>query len=118
MSIEVNALAAKSVASFPESKQVKGNEVNSSIIEDRDNETSPRDVSSVELSNVVSNLNSLAQDLHRDLLFSIDDKSGETIVKVVDNETDEVIREIPSKDLRELKARLEETSGIIFKDSV
>jgi flagellar protein FlaG len=71
-----------------------------------------------EVENVVMDLNNLVQNLQRDLLFSVDEKSGDTFVKVLDKETEEVIREIPSKEIRQLKARLEETAGIIFKDSV
>ena len=63
-------------------------------------------------------MNSVAQNLQRDLLFSVDEKSGGTFVKVIDKETDEIVREIPSKEIREIKARLEEVSGMIFQDSV
>lgn len=71
-----------------------------------------------EVDAVVTDLNKVAQDLQRDLLFSVDENSGGTIVKVVDKETDEVIREIPSKEIREIKARLEEAVGLIFQESV
>jgi flagellar protein FlaG len=63
-------------------------------------------------------MNSVAQNLQRDLLFSVDEKSGGTFVKVIDKETEEVVREIPSKEVREIKARLEEVAGLIFKESV
>jgi flagellar protein FlaG len=71
-----------------------------------------------EVNAVVTKLNSMAQNMHRELQFSVDEKSGDTIIKVLDKETDEVIREIPSKEMREVKARLQETVGVIFKDSV
>ena len=71
-----------------------------------------------DLDETVKSMNDLAQNLHRQLLFSIDDRTGDYFVKVVDKETDEVIREIPSEEMRELKARLEETTGVIFNDIV
>lgn len=71
-----------------------------------------------EVDNVVVELNSMAQNLQRDLLFSVDDKTGDTIIKVTDRETEEVLREIPSAEIRAMKARLQDTAGVIFKDSV
>lgn len=69
------------------------------------------------LKEVVSDLNKLVQNLQRELQFSVDDDSGETVVKVIDRETDEVVRQIPSEEVMALKRRLEETSGVIFEDS-
>ena len=57
----------------------------------------------------VSNLNQLVRDLHRELKFSVDDDSGETVVKVIDKETDEVVRQIPSAEVLRLRKRLEES---------
>lgn len=71
-----------------------------------------------EVDNVVVELNSLAQNLQRDLLFSVDDKTGDTIIKVTDRQTEEIVREIPSAEIRAVRARLQETAGVIFKDSV
>jgi len=70
-----------------------------------------------EAEQVVVQLTDLAQNLNRDLLFSVDDSSGNTILKVVDRQTEEVIREIPSEDIRRIKERMREVSGLLFKDS-
>ena len=69
------------------------------------------------LENVVSNLNQLVRDLHRELQFSVDDESGDTVVKVIDSKTDEVLRQIPSEEVMRLRQRLEEAAGVIFQDS-
>ncbi|NNJ92429.1 MAG: flagellar protein FlaG [Gammaproteobacteria bacterium] len=83
-----------------------------------DNQENETDISGAELESAVTELNSVAQNLQRDLLFSVDEKSGGTFVKVIDKETDEIVREIPSKEVREIKARLEEVAGLIFRESV
>jgi flagellar protein FlaG len=83
-----------------------------------DNQESETDISAAELESAVTELNSVAQNLQRDLLFSVDEKSGGTFVKVIDKETEEIVREIPSKEVREIKARLEEVAGLIFRESV
>jgi len=65
----------------------------------------------------VSELNSMVRELHRELRFSIDQDSGDTVVKVVDRQTEEVVRQIPSEELMHLRKRLEEAAGVIFQDS-
>ncbi|QSP94453.1 flagellar protein FlaG [Marinobacter salinisoli] len=45
----------------------------------------------------VSRLNDFVQTVQRDLHFEMDRESGETIVKVVDQETQQVIRQIPDE---------------------
>ncbi len=67
---------------------------------------------------VVSGLNQLVQNLHRNLQFSIDDESGQTVIKVIDNETQEVVRQIPSEEIMRLRRRLEEASGVLFQSAV
>jgi len=79
---------------------------------------SSKSISNEELESVVTEMNTVAQDLQRDLIFSVDEKNGGTFVKVIDKETDEIVREIPSKEIREIKARLEEVAGLIFSKSV
>ena len=69
------------------------------------------------LDDVVSELNNLVRELHRELQFSVDNKSGDTIVKVIDRETDEVVRQIPSEEVVRLRQRLQEAAGTIFQDS-
>ncbi len=50
------------------------------------------------LANAVVTLNSKVQNLNRNLQFSIDQTSGDLVVKVIDTQTQEVIRQIPSKE--------------------
>ncbi len=69
------------------------------------------------IEDVVSDLNDLVRNLQRELRFSVDTNSGDTIIKVVDRETDEVVRQIPSKEIVALRQRLEESSGGFFDDS-
>ena len=74
-----------------------------------------------ELSVAVAELNSQLQSVERNLQFSIDDASGQTVVKVVDSETQELIRQIPSEELLRISERLKEQQesnpGLIFEVS-
>ncbi|MEM7219901.1 MAG: flagellar protein FlaG [Pseudomonadota bacterium] len=64
-----------------------------------------------ELSQVAESLTELARNLNRDLRFSVDDASGRTVVTVVDGETQEVIRQIPSEQALRLAERLGSEDG-------
>ena len=57
-----------------------------------------------QLSSAVSKLNDYVQNVQRDLQFEVDNELGQTIVKVVDQRTQQVIRQIPD----ELALRLAE----------
>ena len=47
---------------------------------------------------VVDRLNQAMQSLRHDILFSIDEQSGETVIQVKNQETGEVIRQMPSEE--------------------
>lgn len=47
----------------------------------------------------VSQVNEFVQNLNRDLQFTVDEDSGRTVIKVLDAETKEVIRQIPPEEL-------------------
>ena len=57
---------------------------------------------------VVEKLSDFAQSLSRALTFSVDDITGQTVIVVTDDETDEVVRQIPSEELLELARKLQE----------
>jgi flagellar protein FlaG len=50
-----------------------------------------------QLDEAVSQLNDFVQNVQRDLQFEVSDDLGQTIVKVVDQSTKEVIRQIPDE---------------------
>ncbi|MDX1754701.1 MAG: flagellar protein FlaG [Marinobacter sp.] len=60
------------------------------------------------LDNAVSKLNDFVQNVQRDLQFEVDNELGETIVKVVDQETQEVIRQIPDEVAVRLAEKLQQ----------
>ncbi|MGE4337477.1 MAG: flagellar protein FlaG [Pigmentiphaga sp.] len=51
----------------------------------------------------------------QDLLFSIDEDTGKTVVKVVDSSTDEVIRQIPSEEIITIAKALDNLQGLLLK---
>ncbi|MBL1456612.1 MULTISPECIES: flagellar protein FlaG [unclassified Methylophaga] len=66
----------------------------------------------------VVELNSYMQNLNRSLKFSVDDQSGETVIRVIDSETDELIRQIPAEELLVVRSSLEEYRGMLLEMKV
>ena len=64
----------------------------------------------------VKDLRQRAQNLQRSLQFSIDESSGRTVIRVVDRETQEVIRQIPEQEVLALAARLKTSAGVLVQD--
>ncbi len=70
------------------------------------------------LKDSVRNLTELVKTVQRDLQFSIDNKSGETVITVLDSLTDEVIRQIPSEEVLALAKNIESLKGVLFSAEV
>lgn len=51
----------------------------------------------------------------RNLQFSIDEDTGQTVVKVIDSDTHEVIRQIPSEELLKLAHAMDQYSGLFVQ---
>ncbi len=65
-------------------------------------------VSGEALDRAVSRLQEYVQVVRRNLEFSIDETTDRLVVKVVDAETEEVVRQIPSEEALALARRLQE----------
>ncbi|MDR2785921.1 MAG: flagellar protein FlaG [Treponema sp.] len=56
--------------------------------------------------------------LNRKLRFMVDHESHEITVKVIDPETDKVIKILPPEELQRLHSRIQETIGFFFDERV
>lgn len=65
---------------------------------------------------VVAQLSDFVQAVERDLSFTVDDDTGDTVIVVKDRQTDEVVRQIPSEAVLKLAQKLlelqEELEGL------
>ena len=79
-------------------------------------------ISAEELQNVVKRLNENVQMVNRDLQFSVDEQSGRSVIRVVNAETQELVRQIPSEEIlrisQYIKEQTADVSGLIFQASV
>lgn len=74
------------------------------------------EIQSNELGEAVTRLNDYVQNVQRDLQFEVDMERGETIVRVVDNETQEVIRQIPDEIALRLAKNLQHDEPLTLFD--
>jgi flagellar protein FlaG len=64
----------------------------------------------------VEKMNELMQNGQRSLNFSVDDSTEKVVVKVMDTDTKEVVRQIPSEETLKFAEYLEGMVGLIFDD--
>jgi len=73
------------------------------------------------ISKVVQDLNDYVQNTRRQLRFDVDEKTGYTVVQVLDSETKETIRQIPAEEIMALARQIAEADigkGGLFKGLV
>lgn len=66
----------------------------------------------------VDDVQRFVQTMNNGLQFSIDDDSGRTVVKVVDKQTDEVLRQIPSEEMLDIARALGKLKGLLVEQKV
>jgi flagellar protein FlaG len=69
-----------------------------------------------ELKSAVEKVQTFVSATTSDVNFSIDKDSGNTVVKVIDRSTKEVIRQIPSKEMLEMAQALDRLQGLLVKN--
>lgn len=81
--------------------------------------------SSAELQQAIDVINQAVALEQRSLSFSIDDESGRSVIKVVDFETDELIKQIPSEellkvaqDIKRLQDEMGQSIGLLIDNKV
>ena len=80
--------------------------------------------SAKQLDSAVRDIKSFVQNIQRELNFSIDEASGLTVVKIIDSQTDKVIRQIPAKEILAIaeevraaqEARQQPSQGVLIKE--
>jgi flagellar protein FlaG len=63
---------------------------------------------------MVDNVERLLKVLNTNLSFEIHEKAGQMVVKVVERDTKQIIREIPPEDMLRLQEKLQESRGVLF----
>ncbi|MEL3912122.1 flagellar protein FlaG [Treponema pedis] len=70
------------------------------------------------VSKAVEEIQKLCNMCGRKLQFRVNTDTNRIVVKVIDTSTDKVIREIPSEEIQRLQARIRETVGLLFDETI
>jgi len=65
-----------------------------------------------------ADLQRISHAFNKKLQFVVDQRSNEVIVKVIDKETDKVIKELPPEELQRLHRNIKEAIGLLFDEMV
>lgn len=68
-----------------------------------------------EVEESVDTLNQFVKSLNNPMLFSIDEDTGKTVVKIVDSSTQEVIKQIPSEEVLSIAKALDKLKGLFIE---
>ena len=69
------------------------------------------------IDDVVDTLNSAAKSINQRVRFSFDEKTDRVIIKFINGDTNEVLREIPPKEMIRLLERMHELIGMVVDES-
>jgi uncharacterized FlaG/YvyC family protein len=70
-----------------------------------------------DLKSAIHDLQRVSEAFNRRLSFSLNEKLGQVVVKVIDADTDKVVREIPPKELQRVYERIREVIGLLIDKS-
>ncbi|MES2407352.1 MAG: flagellar protein FlaG [Pseudomonadota bacterium] len=73
-------------------------------------------VDAVDLKRSIDAINKFLKPVASNIEFSIDQDSGRTLVKVVDTDTNTVIRQTPSKEVLAIAKELDKLQGLLIRE--
>ncbi|WP_347904748.1 flagellar protein FlaG [Pseudomonas purpurea] len=88
--------------------------VAAAVKDDRKGEQAERD----KLKMAVQEIEKFVQSVKRNLEFSIDEPSGQVVVKVIASDSGEVVRQIPNEEVLKLANSLNDASSLLFSAKV
>lgn len=93
---------------------VAGSPMEQEVVRQEQEEQEDPQKKSQNLDEAVEKLNKTALIFDRSLRFQVHKQTSETMVSVVDMNSDKVIREIPAKEVLDLVSRMHDYMGMIF----
>lgn len=74
-----------------------------------------QDLSPKNIEKIASDVQIQLKRLNTELRFVVDTRSKDVVIKIVDQESGQVIRQIPSEEIISLRERMSELIGVLFK---
>lgn len=79
---------------------------------------SSKTLSQTELEYILKEMNQFIQIFNSKIAFELDKETGKTILKIIDSQTNEVIRQIPPEEFLRISKRISELLGLIINAKV
>lgn len=70
---------------------------------------------SAQLQAAVEDVRKFVEPITQNLEFAIDDDTGRTVIKIIDRQTDEVLRQIPSEEMLQIAQALGKLQGLFVQ---
>ncbi len=81
-------------------------------------ETKPREITREDVEATVDALKEMTATLQTKMDFSINEGTNSLVVKVVDQDTEKVIKQFPAEELLELQEKMQDLTGFLFTADV
>jgi flagellar protein FlaG len=115
MSLSIASVGGGSSAAFPqEVSQDGGHQARAAMLDGR----VPVEKKNQEIRAAAENIEKVSLAFNKRLKFVVDHQSHEVTVKVIDEETDKVIKVLPPEELQRLHSRIRETIGFLLDEMV
>lgn len=70
-----------------------------------------------EIEKAVKDVQDFVTGMNQNIQFSIDKESGKTIIKVIDRQTEQILRQIPSEEMLQIAKALGKLDGLLVKQT-
>lgn len=74
-----------------------------------------QETSREQVEKAVESISDFVQSVRRNINFSVDDSSGRVVVKVIDTESGDLVRQIPSEEALALAENLNNAGSVLFE---
>ena len=104
---ELNAMPLRPARGVPDARETPRTKASAA---------GPADAGDEAIERAIREVNKMLDPLARSLEFSIDDTTGRSVVKLVDKETNEVLRQMPSREMLSIARALERVRGMLISE--
>lgn len=119
--MDISKINGNTVDSIKKSRAHIENEISRPPVNDNDNSGGIKDsglsITSENAQNVVDTLNSAAKSVEKKVSFSYHEETNSIIFQIKDSKTNEVIREVPPREMIRLLEHIHEMMGVFIDES-
>jgi flagellar protein FlaG len=95
--------------------EASSDKLQNAAVQDKNTSANTKDIDESKVKNAVDKINKLLEDKSTHLVYEAHDSfKHDIIIKIVDNKTNEVVREVPPRKLLDMVAKLCELAGVFI----